>query len=411
MKTVALIGTLDTKAADFAFVRAELEKQGLAVLMVDAGVRGDPPWPPDIAAAEVAAAAGSSLDALRTGGDRASAVEAMARGAASLTRELFDNDRIHAVLGLGGSGGTAIATAAMRALPLGPPKIMVSTVIAGNAATLIGARDIVLIPAITDIAGVNHLSARVYAGAVAALAGMLTAPPPAPDPRPAVAASMFGNTTAAVDRARRFLEERGHQVLVFHATGTGGRIMEDVIAAGQVQGVLEMTTTEWADEMLGGVASAGPHRFEAAGRAGLPQVFVPGCLDMVNFGAADTVPEKYRPRRLYRWGPSTTLLRTDPDENAELGRTLAEKANRALGPVAFFLPLGGLSVLDAPGGDFWWPEADRALFDSIRQTLRDEIPVHELDANINDPEFAEAAAGWLLDKLPTTSTDQPRKDP
>jgi uncharacterized protein (UPF0261 family) len=214
---------------------------------------------------------------------------------------------------------------------------------------------------------------------------------------------MFGNTTPAVERAKAIFEEHGYEVLVFHATGTGGRTMEDLIVDGFFAGVADITTTEWADELVGGVLSAGPTRLDAAGKAGIPQVIVPGCLDMVNFWAPETVPEKFNQRRFYRWNPNVTLMRTTPEENAELGRILAEKANAARGPVAFYLPLKGVSMLDAPGKEFWWPEADAALFAAIKDHVRSDIPVHELDHNINDPEFAEAVAAGLLEMLARSS--------
>jgi uncharacterized protein (UPF0261 family) len=284
----------------------------------------------------------------------------------------------------------------MRALPVGVPKVLVSTLVAGDVSPIVGVSDIVLMPSIVDVAGINRVSARIYANAAGAVVGMVETAPPAVADRPLLAASMFGNTTKLVDRARGLLEARGYEVLVFHATGTGGRMLESLVDAGFVSGVLDVTTTEWADELAGGILSAGPERLDAAARRGIPQVIAPGCLDMVNFGPRETVPGRYADRKLYVWGPTVTLMRTTPEENAELGRILAEKANRTTGPVAFFLPLRGVSMLDSPGGEFWWPEADQALFNAIKANVRSDIPVIELDCNINDEAFADAAAGQLL---------------
>jgi uncharacterized protein (UPF0261 family) len=257
-----------------------------------------------------------------------------------------------------------------------------------------------LFPSVVDVAGINRVSRQILTRAAGALCGMVELPVAvSQDDRPVIAASMFGNTTACVDRCRATLTELGYEVLVFHCTGTGGRTMEDLIADGLVTGVLDITTTEWADELCGGVFSAGPGRLSAAGQAGIPQVIVPGCVDMVNFGGPETVPERYHERLLHVWNPSVTLMRTTPEENAELGRIFAGKANAATGPVAFLLPLGGVSLLDSPGQPFWWPEADQALFDALRVNLRPDIPVETLDANINDPVFADRATEMLLEML------------
>jgi len=300
------------------------------------------------------------------------------------------------LIGMGGSAGTTIGTSAMRALPVGVPKVIVSTVASGDTRPYVGEKDITMMYSVVDVAGLNRISARILTNAAAAVAGMVVAEPPARDERPLIAASMFGNTTACVDRARGTLESKGYEVLVFHATGAGGRTMESLIADGYFVGVLDLTTTEWADELCGGVFAAGPHRMEAAARAGVPQVVAPGCLDMANFGAPETVPERYRGRRLYEWNPTVTLMRTTPEENAALGAIIAEKVNLSAAPVTVLLPLKGVSQLDSPGGEFWWPEADGALYDAIRANLRPDIPVVELDLNINDPAFADTATETLL---------------
>lgn len=393
---VAIIAALDTKGEEAAFVRDYLAGQGVGTLMIDVGVLGAPAFAAEVTRQQVAAAGGADLEAQ----EKAEAMAAMTRGAAVVAARLYGEGRFAGLLGLGGSAGTAIASSAMRALPVGVPKLIVSTVAAGDTRPYVGTKDITLMYSVVDIAGINRLSARILTNAAAAMAGMVAAePPPLAAERPLLAASMFGNTTACVDRARHALEAAGYEVLVFHATGAGGQTMESLIADGYIAGVLDVTTTEWADELAGGVFSAGPARLEAAGRAGIPQVIAPGCLDMVNFGAPETVPARYAERRFYHWNPNVTLMRTTPEENTRLGKIIAEKANAARGPVAILLPLGGVSQLDSEGGDFWWPAADQALYDAIKTHVRPEIPVEEIDANINDPAFADRAVALLLEMM------------
>jgi len=394
--TIALIGALDTKGEDLAFVAAEIRRRGLAALVIDSGVMGEPAFAPDVAAAEVAAAGGSSLAALRSAGDRGAAIGVMAIGAAAIVRKLYDAGRIQGVLGMGGSAGTTIAATAMRGLPLGVPKVMVSTLAGGNVAAYVGDSDILMLPSIVDVAGVNSISARIYTNAAAAVCGMATATPPEVTTKPLIAASMFGNTTELVGKCKARLEAAGYEVLVFHATGAGGRMMEKLIREGYFVGVLDVTTTEWADELVGGMLSAGPTRLDAAAQAGILQVIAPGCLDMVNFGPRESVPTKFDDRLFYVWNPTVTLMRTTPEENAALGCILAQKANAATGPVAFCLPANGVSILDSVGGLFWWPEADAALFDAIQLNARADIPVLVVEANINDDAFADAVTDTLL---------------
>jgi uncharacterized protein (UPF0261 family) len=399
-KTVAIIAALDTKAAEAGLIRDYVARQGLATLVVDCGVLGDPGIPADVTRGDVAAAGGDSIEGLRSSQDKARAMEVMTRGAAVIAERLHAAGRIDGIVGIGGSAGTAIATSAMRALPVGVAKLVVSTVAAGDTRPYVGTKDVTMMYSVVDVAGINRISARILTNAAAAISGMVQAEPPTIiGDRPLLAASMFGNTTACVDRARQDLEEAGYEVLVFHATGAGGQTMESLIADGYIRGVLDVTTTEWADELAGGVLNAGPTRLDAAAKRGVPQVIAPGCLDMVNFWAPETVPEKYRDRNLYRWNPNVTLMRTTPDENAELGRIIARKANASTGPVAVLLPLKGVSQLDSEGGAYWWPEADHALFDAIRQNLRKDIPLIELNHNINDPDFADRAAAVLLDLM------------
>lgn len=398
-KQVGIIAALDTKGEEARLIRDQIAGQGLETILIDCGVLGEPTIPAEISRAELAAAGGTALAELVAAADKARAMSVMTDGAAVVAARLLAAGRLDGLIGLGGSAGTAIATSAMRALPIGLPKLMVSTVAAGDTRAYIGTKDITMMYSVVDIAGINRLSARILTNAAAAIAGMVQAQPPALADRPLIAASMFGNTTACVDHARHNLEERGYEVLVFHATGAGGQTMESLISDGYISGVLDLTTTEWADELCGGVLAAGPHRLDAAARAGVPQVIAPGCLDMVNFWAPETVPERYRERNLYRWNPNVTLMRTNPEENQQLGRIIAEKANAATGPVAILLPLKGVSQLDSPGNPYWWPEADAALYTAIKETIRPDLPVIEIDANINDPAFADRAVELLLAML------------
>jgi uncharacterized protein (UPF0261 family) len=306
---------------------------------------------------------------------------------------------------MGGGGGTSIATTAMRALPVGLPKLMVSTVGGGNVAPYAGTKDITFMPSVVDIAGINRISRRIYTNAASAIAGMVAAAEPAQAPdKPLIGASMFGNTTAAVDRARARLEGAGMEVLVFHATGIGGRTMEELASGGYFEGVLDLTTTELADEVCGGVMSAGLARGHAAPAAGIPVVFAPGCVDMANFDAPDTVPSRYAGRRLYHWNPNVTLLRTSVDENSRIGELLAAAANAATGPATILWPLRGFSMLDRPGGEFWDPEADAACLAAVRTNLKPSVRLRELDHNINDPEFADLAADTLLELIALVRT-------
>jgi uncharacterized protein (UPF0261 family) len=399
MAQIVIVGALDTKGEELAFVRSEIERRGHRPLVVDVGVLGTPAFEPAVSRDEVAEAGGVSLETLVSRGDRGAAVAVMADGAARVVRRLFDQGRADAVIAMGGGAGTSVGTAAMRGLPLGVPKLMISTLAGGDVSGFVGVSDIVMMPSVVDVAGLNRVSREVFTRGAAAICAMATAEIARGGDVPAVAASMFGNTTTCVGLARDTLERAGYEVLVFHATGAGGKTMEHLIDSGYIRGVLDVTTTEWADELVGGVLSAGPTRLEAAARTGTPAVVAPGCLDMVNFWAPETVPERFRGRRFYQHNPNITLMRTTPEENARLGQIVAEKLNRSIGPAAVYLPLRGLSVISSPGGPFHWPEADRALFDAIKTHLRSDIPVYELDVTINDRAFADAMAHALLRML------------
>lgn len=405
MATVVLLGTLDTKGAEYEFLRARLAEAGVDTIVVHCGVYGAVGVTPDIDADQVAAAAGRSLAELRDTGDRGPAVTAMAAGAAEVLTALFDDGRVDGVLAMGGSGGTSLAAHAMRSLPIGVPKLIVSTVASGDTRPYVGARDITMMYSVVDIAGINRLSARILANAAAAMAGMAATAPPSTVAHRLVGATMFGVTTPCVTAARERLEGDGYEVLVFHATGTGGQSMEALVADGFVTGVLDITTTELADELAGGVMSAGPDRLERAGSLGVAQVVSLGALDMVNFGAVDTVPERYRDRLLYQHNENVTLMRTTPGECEQLGRTLARKLNQSAGPAALFVPLRGVSALSVEGQPFHDPAADDALFSAVRDTLdTDRVELVELDTHVNDPAFATAMVEQLEAMIQETPT-------
>ncbi len=398
-QTVLLIATLDTKADELAYVRDLILARGHEVVVLDSGVLHDPPFEPDIPAAEVAEAGGTPLVQLRAQNDRGAALEVMSRGAAAIGARLRAEGRVDGVLGIGGSCGTAIGSAAMRALPFGLPKVMVSTVASGQVGSYVGVKDLTMMYSVVDIAGLNRISRRVLANGAGAVCGMLEQPVPETEDRPLVAATMFGVTTECVTRVRGKLEGAGFETLVFHATGSGGRAMEELIKAGFIAGVADVTTTEWADELVGGTLAAGPDRLDAAASAGLPQVVSLGALDMVNFGPRNTVPDKFADRLLYVHNPNVTLMRTTPEECARLGEIIAGKLNRSTAPTTLLIPLKGVSALDREGQIFHDPGADAALFDAIRKAVGPAVTLVELDMHINDPAFADAIADTLLTSL------------
>ena len=398
-KTIAIFGALDTKGQEFAFLKSAIKQRGFQTLVVDTGVLGSPTFTPDIPHEQVASAAGVSLADLIAKNDRGEAMAAMQKGAAEIARQLYRDRKIDGIISMGGGGGTSIATAAMRALPVGFPKLMVSTVASGDTSGFVGTSDITMMYSVVDVAGINRISRLIYSNAAGAICGMVAGEVVQAEDKPIIAVSMFGNTTRAVNQARQLLEAAGYEVLVFHATGSGGRTMESLIADGLITAVLDMTTTEWADELLGGVLSAGSTRLDAAAKAGVPQIVVPGCIDMCNFWALDTVPEKYKGRNLYSWNPNITLMRTTPDENAQLGAIFAEKLNAATGAVQVYVPMRGVSELDIEGKPFYDASALPAFVNALKAKLRSDIPVVELDMDINDPHFAEAVVNTLLNML------------
>jgi uncharacterized protein (UPF0261 family) len=399
-KTVAILGTLDTKGLELGYLKSQIESAGLRTLVIDAGVLGPPEFPPDVDREEVARAGGRDLPQVLAEHDRGTAVAVMAAGAAAVIRRLHTKCQIHGLISLGGSAGTTIGTSAMRSLPVGFPKVMVSTLASGDTRPYVGTKDITMIHSVVDIAGLNVLSRRILSNAAAAIAGMVSREALGEEkPKPLIAASMFGVTTPCVTMARHILEEHGFEVLIFHATGSGGQAMESLIEEGHIMGVLDITTTELADELAGGVMSAGPLRLEAAGLRGIPQVVCPGAIDMVNFGPMGSVPERYRNRLLYRHNANVTLMRTSLEECAELGKITAAKLNRARGPVAFLMPLRGVSALDLPGAPFYFPEAAKSYLNALKTNLDPRICLLELDANINDEPFAKRVAESLLEMM------------
>jgi uncharacterized protein (UPF0261 family) len=399
-KNIVIAAALDTKGQEFQFLKELIEEQGVYTLTVDFGILGEPYYAPEISREEVVKAGGGDLKALQAGDHKDEAMKVVSKGLAVIVRRLYDEGKLDGIISMGGSGGTSIAAAAMRTLPVGVPKIIVSTLGGGDVSAYAGTKDIVFIPSIVDVAGLNRISRTIFANAAGAITGMVTVQaPPAGKEKPLITASMFGNTTKSVDRARSVMEAKGYEVLVFHATGTGGKTMESLIADGYISGSLDITTTELADEVCGGVFSAGPERMMAAAWAGIPTVLVPGCVDMCNFWGIETVPEKYRSRSLYQWNPNVTLMRTNVEENTIIGEMIAAAANESKGPVAVLLPLKGVSMLDSPGNMFWDPEVDEACFEAIKRNLKPGIPVIEMDNNINDTEFSDKAASLLLEML------------
>jgi uncharacterized protein (UPF0261 family) len=397
MATVVLLGTLDTKGHEYAFIRDRLREAGVDVLLVDTGVLGEPLVAPDIDREEVARAAGSDHADLVRDADRGQAMDVMGRGAAAVLTRLHGEGRVDGVAAIGGSGNSSIAARAMRELPVGVPKLIVSTVASGDTRPYVGAVDITMTYSVVDISGINGISARILTNAAGAIAGMATASvPEATGERPLVGATMFGVTTPCVTHARERLEELGYEVLVFHATGTGGQSFEALATGGYLVGALDATTTELADELVGGVLSAGPDRLRGVGRAAIPQVVSLGALDMVNFGPRDTVPERFEDRNLYVHNPTITLMRTTPEEMAELGRRIAERLNGTMGPTVLFVPLRGVSAIDVDGQPFRDAEADEALFAAVREGIdTSKVELVEVDADVNDPAFATAMADRL----------------
>lgn len=400
MKTVAVLGTFDTKGKELKFIKECIEEHGLKTLCINTGVF-EPVVEPDISSAEVAAAVGADINAIVEKRDRATATEVLAKGTEKLIPQLYAEGKFDGIISIGGSGGTSLATPAMRQLPLGVPKVMVSTMASGDVSPYVGTSDIVMIPSVVDAEGLNDISKVIFSNAANAVVGMVqNRKEIESDGKPLLAATMFGVTTPCVKAAEDYLHEQGYDVLVFHATGTGGKCMEALIDQGFIKGVLDLTTTEWCDEVVGGVLNAGPDRLTAAGKNGIPQVVSVGALDMVNFGPMDTVPAQFKDRNLYKHNPTVTLMRTTADELKSIGHEIATRLTDATGKTTLMLPLKGISMIDVEGQPFYDAEADKVLFDTLRTELEgSDVEIVELDTDINDKEFAVAAAKKLISLL------------
>lgn len=395
-RSILIIGTFDTKAEELNYIKEQISARGIKTLTLDAGVLQPSPAYIDISNEQVAAAGGEPLSELGRKKDRGHAVAVMAQGAAQITKELFDQGRISGIISLGGGSGTVIGTKAMRSLPLGIPKVMVSSMASGNIRPYVGTSDITMVYSVVDISGLNRISRKILRRAALAIWGMMEEQEEiVGEKRPLIAATMFGVTTPCVTEAKRILEEAGYEVLVFHANGPGGMAMEQLIGEGQIQAVLDITTTELADELCAGKGSAGPNRLEKAGEMGIPQVVVPGAMDMVNY-FPDNIPAQYQKRFFYTHNPATTLMRTNEEENRQLARIMAQKLSQAKGPVDIYIPLKGFSAIDAPGQPFFFPEATQAFIKTLKENLPPHITVVERDLHINDPSFAQEIAQALL---------------
>ncbi|MBX3240502.1 MAG: Tm-1-like ATP-binding domain-containing protein [Chitinophagaceae bacterium] len=400
-KSILIIGCFDTKGQDFAYLRNRIIKAGERVITVNTGIMGAcTEFTADIEADTVAAAAGHSLEQLRSRNDRGYAIDVMGKGAAQVVAALVADNKIKGAISMGGGGGTYIALSAMQPVPFGIPKFCLSTAAAKDLSRQIGSKDITLMPSIVDVAGINSISSILIQQVAAAICAMANAPlEKYGATRGSVAISMFGNTTACVDTCSALLRGQGYEVMAFHANGAGGRTMEALIADNCFDAVLDITTTELADELCHGICSAGPDRLKAAAKAGIPQVVVPGCLDMVNFAQPDTVPGKYKNRRLYSWAPDVTLMRTNTEENEILGRQLAERVNQSKAPAAILIPAKGISQVNVQGGIFYDPDADKALISSIRKFSSPAVKVTETELHINDAAFAALAVETLLNLM------------
>lgn len=400
---VVVVGCFDTKGEDFEYLYSCLVRKGIEITTINTGVLGTTDrFPVNFEAETVALAAGTELSKIREKNDRGSALEVMGKGAAKVVADLLSQGKVDGIIGMGGGGGTFIALAAMQALPFGIPKLCLTTLATKDLSEKVGDKDILLMPSIVDVAGLNYISRVLISQAAGAISGMMeTSVHQDQDVKGSIAISVFGNTAICADMCKELLKAEGYDVLSFHAVGTGGMTMESLTKDGVFDAVLDLTTTELADELCGGICSAGPNRLTAAGKMGIPQIVVPGCLDMVNFGTLASVPETYKNRQLFNWAPDVTLMRTNEEENKILGQQIAEKINASIGPVTVLLPLGGLSKVGGEGEIFHNPKTDQVLFDSIRKNIKSSVTISEVDANINTTVFAEHAVKALLGLLET----------
>jgi uncharacterized protein (UPF0261 family) len=399
-KTIVLLGRLDSKGKEYAYVKDRMLRGDFDVIVVDAGTRGVPQFEPDISRAEVAAAAGVKIQDVVDPADENKEIQVMMEGASRIAQRLYDSGRLDGILCLGGSRGTAIGTAAMRAVPFGIPKVMVSTIASGDMRPYVGTKDITLIHSVIDILGLNRMTKRLLAYAAGAIMGAVAADTGfEASGRPFIAMSSMGGINRAVFSAQKILEDRGFEVVAFHTVGTGGRALEEAVEQGWIDGVLDLVTHELTDHLYGGFCDAGPARLEAAGKKGIPQVVAPGCLDFIVFSPPEKIPESLRDRKVYRHTPEVAILRANKDEMASIGRAMAEKLNRALGPLVVIVPSQGFSPANRRGKALYDPEADRVFVEVLRQSLKPSIRLVEVDAHINDELFAKQAVGLLCDLM------------
>ncbi|MCL4148348.1 UNVERIFIED_CONTAM: hypothetical protein GTU68_049053 [Idotea baltica] len=395
-----MLGCFDTKAEDFSYLRSCLLDQGVKVISLNTGVLGTGDFPVDFEAGDVAQETDMNLADLKATKDRSLVVEKMGQGAAKIITKLLAERKIQGAIGMGGGGGTYIALSAMQAIPIGIPKLCLSTVASKDLSRQVGIKDITLMPSVVDVAGLNSISRLLISQAAGAICGMVNASQVIQkDTIGSIAISMFGNTTECVGKCTEMLKERGFEVMAFHAVGTGGKTMESLIRDGFFDAVLDITTTELADELCDGICSAGPNRLTAAAQMGIPQVVVPGCLDMVNYGHMDTVPERFKSRQLFSWSPDVTLMRTHEEENRTLAISMAKKLNTSKGQVAVLLPTKGISKVSSEGGVFHNPAIDKVLFDTLKEQINSSIPITEMDVHINDDAFAKKAVQILLEMI------------
>jgi uncharacterized protein (UPF0261 family) len=400
---IALVGTLDTKGAEIAYVRDRLAALGTQPLVIDSGILGEPGCPAEVSREEVARAGGHELEEVRRAGSRGAAVELMLQGVRATCLRLYADGRIRGVLCLGGAEGALLGAAAMHSLPMGVPKLIVSPSASGRRAfgPFVGESDVTVMHSVIDILGLDEIARAVFDNAAAAMAGMVreAGRPVVELGERCVGITMLGQTTPGVMRVREVLIEAGQEPVVFHANGVGGPAMEKLVAAGALGGVIDYTLSELANSLLDGIHATGPERLRVAGRQGVPQVVVPGCVDFFNQGPRDELPERYHGRKTYFHNPVATLVRLSADEGAQLGRMVAERLNEARGPVRVVIPTAGFSLADSEGGDLWDPEADGAFTDSLRDALRADIPFEAIDAHVDDAEFAELVADRYLTLL------------
>jgi uncharacterized protein (UPF0261 family) len=397
-KAVYAIATMDAKGVEIAYVAQQARAAGAAVVTVDVGTKAAPAIRPDIGREKVAACHPEGAPAVLRHSERGEAVTAMSEALVEFLKSEHAAGRVAGAIGLGGTGGTALIAPALRALPIGLPKLLVSTVASGNTAAYVGCCDITMMYSVVDVSGLNRVSKEVLGNAAHAIAGMVTHSISTGDVRPALGMTMFGVTTPCVTAVREKLEERGYDCLVFHATGIGGQAMEKLVASGMIAGVLDITTTEVADEVVGGVFRAGPDRFDVILERGIPYVMSLGALDMVNFGALDTLPEQFCDRTLHIHNKQVTLMRTTPEENRRIARWIAAKINRSHSPVRILIPEKGVSMLDAPGQPFHDPEADSALFEELTASVKQDAGrvIRRLPCHINDDAFVSALVAEYL---------------